>query len=108
MAPRKAKVQTEIQIGEQPPKISEQQLVVDDELASLMKGDAAAGVSVNVGFNLPFGEAKCSVVVTLTCDQNDLMLERAKVAAFGRAAVFANDGMQEIIELLKRNAPKQE
>lgn len=55
-----------------------------------------ARVSMNVGFSSEYGAMKVSSSVSLECDQNEKMLNRAGELAFLKAEELTNDGWQEL------------
>ncbi len=61
--------------------------------AGLIKKNGAASVSVTAGFSTNYGNTKCSVTVTLQCDQDADSINAAYLAAFDTAHAMAVDGM---------------
>ena len=62
----------------------------------LIKRDGAASVAVSAGYSLGYGAAKCSVTVTLQCDQDAETIARAYDMAFEAANHMAIDGMRRV------------
>jgi hypothetical protein len=64
--------------------------------AGLIKKNGAASVSVTAGFSTSYGSTRCSVTVTLQCDQDAESINTAYMAAFEMAHVMAVDGMVKL------------
>ena len=56
-------------------------------------GDEKSSVKMEVGFNLPFGAAKVTCTVHLTCGQREPLIEKAAELAFERALKFSLHGL---------------
>lgn len=63
-----------------------------DPVAAIL-GDEKSSVAMTVGFNLPFGAAKVTCTVHLTCGQRDETIEKAAELAFERALKFTLHGL---------------
>jgi len=64
--------------------------------SGLIASNGAASVAVSAGYSLGYGAAKCSVTVSLTCDQDAASIARAYDAAFEAANHMAVDGMRRL------------
>lgn len=64
--------------------------------AGLIQKDGAASVAVTAGFSASYGSVKCSVTVTLQCDQCAPAINAAYAAAFATAQAMAIDGMAQM------------
>jgi hypothetical protein len=64
------------------------------ELPNLCEKDGNAHISVNMGYALPFSKGKASVTITLRCDQDKDMLERAADMAMTMADGLAEEGLR--------------
>jgi len=64
----------------------------------LMQKDGAASVAATAGYAVDYGRGKCSVTVTLQCDQNSAAITQAFHLAFDAARTMAIDGMQTIAQ----------
>ena len=67
----------------------------------LYKHDGNAGVSANMGFSTEYSSAKCSVAVSLRCDQNEPAIDRAGELALRKSRELATEGMAMAIEALE-------
>lgn len=78
--------------------IEVQELEVDP-LPDLVAGGGGTTVSASVGYSYqPFAVAKCSVHITLGCDQTTDTMDRAAHIALRMAREYALDGMETIRE----------
>lgn len=55
-----------------------------------------ARVGVNVGESMEYGALKVGATVTLTCDQNEPMINKAGELAFYKAVEIMKDGYKEL------------
>ena len=55
-------------------------------------------VAVNVGESMDYGALKVGATVTLTCDQNEPMINKAGELAFYKALEIMKDGYKELTE----------
>lgn len=67
-----------------------------EDPAGLIQRDGAAQVTVSAGYSIGYGNAKCTVSITLTCDQNTEALNAAYQVAFEAANNMAIDGMRRL------------
>jgi hypothetical protein len=59
-----------------------------------------ARVAVSIGYGLDFGKGKCSVTVSLACDQTEEMIDMAADMAMHKADQLADEGMKVVDERL--------
>lgn len=64
----------------------------------LLQGNGAATVSVTAGYSSSYGQAKCSVTVTLACDQTKKAIKMAYDLGFDYANTLAVDGYQRVLQ----------
>lgn len=62
-----------------------------DPFPKVAKHDQAAKVTISLGRSLPYGEVKVSASVTVTCDQNEVTINRAGEIAFLKAKELVED-----------------
>lgn len=67
------------------------------ELEALVRRGGGAGVLAQVGYSYqPYAPGKCSVHITLGCDQDEATMGRAAQLALELARQYALDGMELI------------
>lgn len=66
----------------------------------LYKEDGAANVAVTMGYGFAFGKGKCSVTISLKCDQDEKTINHAAYLATCRADELAREGMEIAKEYL--------
>lgn len=66
--------------------------------AGLIMKNGAAAISVSAGHATDYGQTKCTVTITLACDQEADKLEQAFRAAFAAANSMAIDGMNQLLQ----------
>lgn len=72
--------------------------LTDDQFRSLVTDPTGvlARVSLNVGESENYGALKVGATVTLTCDQNEVTINRAGELAFYKALELMKDGYKEM------------
>lgn len=60
-----------------------------------------ARLAATIGYGLDFGKGKCSVTVSLSCDQTEDMIDLAADMALHKADELADRGMQIVMERLE-------
>jgi hypothetical protein len=63
-------------------------------LTDLYKHDGSASVAATMGYGFAYGKGKCSVTVSLKCDQSAEVIDRAASLAMYKADELAQEGMQ--------------
>jgi hypothetical protein len=53
-----------------------------------------ARVAVNIGYGFDFGKGKCSVTISLACDQTEEVIDMAADMAMNKADQLADEGMK--------------
>jgi len=66
-----------------------------DPFPKLIKTDGNAKVTISVGRSLAYGELKVSASVTVTCDQQELVIDKAGELAFTKAVELVDDCFRE-------------
>ena len=61
------------------------------------KSQTPARVSMTVGSSIEYGYIKVSATVTLACDQNEKMIDRAGELGFYKAMELAEDALREAV-----------
>ena len=69
-----------------------------EKFEGLKLGDGAARVSVTTGYSHDYGSIKCSVNISLACDQNEATIDRAADMALDKAAQLADIGMTQLLD----------
>lgn len=64
------------------------------EFPNLCEKDGNAHVSVNMGYALPYSKGKSAVTITVRCDQNEAMIDRAADMALAKADELAAVGIK--------------
>jgi hypothetical protein len=64
------------------------------EFPNLCEKDGNAHISVNMGYALPFSRGKAAVTITVRCDQNEAMMDRAADMALAKADELAAVGVR--------------
>lgn len=67
---------------------------------------AAAHVSGQYGTQYNFGQYKLSFSISVVCDQNAAMIDKAAELIFYKAIDLTEEGMKMILEAEARNNPK--
>lgn len=67
-----------------------------DPVQSILQ-DGTANVSVTMGYSFPFGEGKCSVSVSLSCQQTEGHVDTAFRLASELANKYAKEGMELVV-----------
>lgn len=66
--------------------------MADDKFQALIAGDGLAKVSTSYAQGLPYGEEKVSVMISVSCDQNEAAINKAGEFTFMKALELVNDG----------------
>lgn len=74
-----------------------------DEFRGLCRGKADASVSVTMGYGLSYGAGKCSVTVTVKCEQNEKEIDNATRMATNKANQLALEGMEVVSACIEAN-----
>ena len=69
----------------------------DDEFVAII-GNGLSSINLSVGMNFPFGDAKVSVSVRLSCNQDETTIDRASALAMTKAMTLCKDGLVYAIE----------
>lgn len=64
------------------------------DFPGLKRGDGAARIAVNIGYGFDYGKGKCSVTVSIACDQTEEMIDMAGDLAMHKADQLADEGMK--------------
>jgi hypothetical protein len=67
----------------------------------LFRGNGKAEVSATMGYAFAYGKGKCSVTVTLSCDQEAAIIDLAADMALRKADMLAQEGMKIAEEYLR-------
>lgn len=63
------------------------------DFPGLMSKDGSARIAVTIGYGFDFGKGKCSVTVSVACDQTEDMMDLAADMAMHKADQLADIGM---------------
>jgi hypothetical protein len=85
----------ELQANGQEPRVLKREALKDDQFTRLATpGAVHSNVGFHIGTQHNFGEFKILAIVTLSCDQNEAVLDRAAELALLKAMEYATEGFK--------------